>query len=82
MAGVGKTPTKPFLFYNLAGSAAYALLYTLAGDLFGSKWGLHQILIANIISYIFLLVIVLFFLGIFWRYSIHNFFGYVYFKKR
>ena len=82
MAGVGRTPTRPFLFYNLAGSAAYALVYTLAGDLFGTKWGLHQIWAAYFAGYVFLLVLVVCLLVFFWRHSIHNFFGYVYFKKR
>ncbi len=82
MAGVGKTPTGPFLINNLAGSAAYSLIYALAGDFFGSKWGLHQIWMVHIIGYILLLVIVLVLLGFFWRYTIHSFLGYVYFKKR
>jgi membrane protein DedA with SNARE-associated domain len=82
MAGVGKTPKGPFLFYNLAGSAVYGLLYTLAGDFFGSRWGLHNIWRLHISSYALLLMIVLVILSLFWRYSIHSFFGYVYFKKR
>src|SRR5579872_2657985 len=73
MAGVGKTPKGPFLFYNLAGSGVYALLYTLAGDWIGSKWGLHQVWAIYFISYLLLLAIVLVILSFFWRYSIHSF---------
>ena len=82
MAGVGKTPKGPFLYYNLAGSAAYSLIYAMAGDFFGSKWGFHQIWMAHITFYIIFLVIILICLSFFWRHSIHSFFGYVYFKKR
>ena len=82
MAGVGKTPKVPFLMNNLAGSAAYSLIYALAGDFFGSKWGLHQLWMVHITGYILILVIVLVLLSFFWRYSIHSFLGYVYFKKR
>jgi membrane protein DedA with SNARE-associated domain len=82
MAGVGKTPKRPFLIYNLAGAAAYSLLYTLAGNWFGSKWGLHRVWMIHMSSYVLLLVMVLILLSLFWRYSIHSFFGYVYFKKR
>ncbi len=82
MAGVGKTPKKPFLVYNLAGAAAYSLLYTQAGNWLGSKWGLHNVWMIHMSFYVVLLLIVLIILSLFWRYSIHSFFGYVYFKKR
>jgi membrane protein DedA with SNARE-associated domain len=38
LAGLGKTPLRPFLFYNFAGAAAYATLYTLTGYFFGQQW--------------------------------------------
>lgn len=82
MAGVGKTPKWPFLFYNLIGAAIYSSLYVLAGSWLGSKWGLHNIWMVHMGSYIVLLVIVLLILSFFWRYSIHSFLGYVYFRKR
>ena len=82
MAGTGKTPGGPFLIYNLAGSAVYALLYASAGDVFGSRWGLHGIWTVHITLYGVLLLAVAALLVFFWRYSIHSFFGYVYFKKR
>jgi membrane protein DedA with SNARE-associated domain len=82
MAGVGQTPRGPFLLYNLAGSVAYTLFYSLAGDWFGSKWGIHKVWMVYVTSYVLLLVIVLVFLKMFWRYSIHSFFGFVHFRKR
>lgn len=38
LAGMGKTPARPFLIYNLLGSAAYALSYTALGYFFGQSW--------------------------------------------
>ena len=38
LAGMGKTPFRPFLFYNFLGSVAYALTYTWLGYFFGASW--------------------------------------------
>ena len=38
LAGMSKMPWRTFLFYNLAGSAAYATVYTLIGYYFGKEW--------------------------------------------
>ncbi len=38
LAGMGKTPFRPFLFYNFLGSVAYALCYTYLGYFFGASW--------------------------------------------
>ena len=40
LAGMGKIPLRAFLFYNLAGSAAYAACYACAGYFFGDSWDL------------------------------------------
>jgi len=82
MAGTGQTPRGPFLFYNLTGSLAYALLYTFAGDWFGAKWGLHHVWLIHMTSYVLILLVVLLILAFFWRYSIHSFLGFVYFRKK
>lgn len=37
-AGVGRMRPVPFLFFNLLGSAAYALLYVSLGYFFGESW--------------------------------------------
>lgn len=42
LAGIWKTPLRPFLFYNLAGSAVYAIIYTLAGYFFGQRWEIFK----------------------------------------
>jgi membrane protein DedA with SNARE-associated domain len=39
-AGVGRMRPLPFLFFNLLGSAAYALLYASLGYFFGESWDL------------------------------------------
>ncbi len=82
MAGVGKTPKGPFLFYNFLGSAAYTVLYALAGYYFGKEWGLHGVWELHMAFYAFFLVIALLLLRFFWRHSIHEFFGFVFFRKR
>jgi membrane protein DedA with SNARE-associated domain len=43
LAGIGKIPLRSFLAYNLAGSAAYVLTYTLLGYFFGSSWDVLRI---------------------------------------
>ena len=68
LAGVSKVPLGPFLLFNLAGSVAYAFLYTLAGNLLGRRWGLLQVWIGHhvvslVLGSIFLILAVLY-----WRY--------------
>src|ERR1700679_3374788 len=70
-----KTPLRPFLFYNLAGSAAYALIYTLAGYFFGQKWDIFKTWIGPVAFYALLIAAALFFLALFLRYSVRSFFG-------
>ncbi|HUO58986.1 MAG TPA: DedA family protein [bacterium] len=82
MSGAGKTPRGPFLLYNLAGSAAYSLLYTLAGYWLGGKIGLHTLWVVHITGYLLVLLIVAALLVFFWRYSIHSFLGFTYFRKK
>ena len=38
LAGMSKMSWRPFLFYNLTGSAAYSITYTLIEYIFGKKW--------------------------------------------
>jgi membrane-associated protein len=40
LAGMAKMPWRIFYFYNLMGSAIYAICYTLVGYFFGKKWKL------------------------------------------
>ena len=75
LAGMGKTPWRPFLFYNLAGSAAYAALYALGGYFFGQKWEAFKTWMGPIALYVFLLVLALLLLGWFLRRSIRALFA-------
>jgi membrane protein DedA with SNARE-associated domain len=82
LAGIGKTPKGSFLAYNLAGSALYALLYTMAGDYFGKKFGLHAIWKVHTILYLLVLVIVIALLVHFWRHRIFTIFGFTFYKVK
>ncbi len=82
LAGMGKTPKGSFLAYNLAGSAVYALLYTLAGDYFGRRWGLHALWTVHTILYMLVLVIAIALLVHFWRHRVYTFFGHTFYRKR
>lgn len=42
LAGMGKMPFRPFLFFNFVGSVAYAFCYTSAGYFFGGSWDLLE----------------------------------------
>jgi membrane protein DedA with SNARE-associated domain len=59
LAGVGKTPLRPFLFYNLVGSAAYVCLYVFMGYFFGGRWGQVKIWMGDAALYILLMVSIL-----------------------
>ena len=74
LSGMWKTPLRPFLFYNLAGSAAYAFLYTLVGYLFGQKLESIKTWAGPTLLYLFLIAAGLLILGLFLRRSIRDFF--------
>jgi membrane-associated protein len=74
LAGMWKTPLRPFLFYNLAGSAAYALIYTLAGYFFGQKWQIFKSWLGPVAFYALLITAALIFLALFLRHSVRSFF--------
>jgi membrane protein DedA with SNARE-associated domain len=42
LAGMWKTPLRPFLAYNLAGSFGYGVLYTMAGIFLGKRWEIFK----------------------------------------
>ncbi len=71
LAGMGKTPLRPFLFYNLLGSAAYVCLYLFGGYYFGERWGLVRVWIGDAVLYLILILAILIaaFLGLLlWRF--------------
>jgi membrane protein DedA with SNARE-associated domain len=74
LAGTWKTPLCPFIFYNLAGSAAYTLIYTSAGYFFGQKWEIFKSWIGPVAFYAFLIAAALLILFLFLRHSIRSFF--------
>lgn len=73
LAGMWKTPWRPFLFYNLAGAFCYTLLYTLAGYFFGEKWEAFKSWLGPVALYAILIVAALLTLGLFLRSSIRAF---------
>ncbi len=75
LAGMGKTPFRPFLFYNLAGAFAYSTLYALVGYFFGQRWELFKSWIGPVALYSLLIAAALFSLGLFLRHSIRSFFA-------
>jgi membrane protein DedA with SNARE-associated domain len=73
LAGMCKTPFRPFLFYNLAGALAYSLLYALVGYFFGQKWELFKDWVGPVFLYVLIILIGLLILGWFLRRSIRAF---------
>ncbi len=74
LAGMGRTPFRLFLFYNLAGAFAYSALYALVGYFFGQRWELFKSWIGPVALYTILIAAALFSLGLFLRHSIRDFF--------
>ena len=75
LAGMWKTPLRPFLFYNLVGAFAYATTYTLVGYFFGQRWELFKSAMGPIVLYVLLIIVALLILGLFLRRSIRVFFA-------
>jgi membrane protein DedA with SNARE-associated domain len=74
LAGMGKTPFRPFLFYNLAGAFAYSTLYALVGYFFGQRWELFKSWMGPAALYTIIIAAAFFSLGLFLRKSIRTFF--------
>ncbi len=74
LAGVWKTPRRPFLFYNLAGSLAYAATYTLAGYFFRQKLEIFKHGLGPVVLYVILIGLGLLLLALFLRRALHAFF--------
>ena len=74
LAGMWKTPLRPFLIYNLAGSACYAAIYILVGYFFGQRWELFKSWIGPVALYTILIATALSILGLFLRNAIQGFF--------
>jgi membrane protein DedA with SNARE-associated domain len=74
LAGIWKTPRRPFLVYNLAGALAYAATYTMAGYLFRQKWESFKHGMGPVVLYVILIGLGLLVLGLFLRRALHDFF--------
>jgi membrane protein DedA with SNARE-associated domain len=70
MAGIAKMPPRVFLFYNLTGSAVYAVSYILIGYFFGKKWKFLEAWLGPTALYLILAGIVLVVLGVISRHSL------------
>jgi membrane protein DedA with SNARE-associated domain len=81
LAGMSKMPWRVFLFYNLTGSAAYAVTYTLIGYFFGKKWKIIEAWLGSTALYLILAGIALVVLGVVFRHSISAFSGRLFPKK-
>jgi membrane protein DedA with SNARE-associated domain len=74
LAGMWKTPYRPFLIYNLAGSLGYSTLYALVGYFFGQRWEFFKSWMGPVALYGILIAAALVTLGFFLRSSIQAFF--------
>jgi membrane protein DedA with SNARE-associated domain len=70
LAGTTTMPWGHFLFFNLTGSAAYAITYILIGFFFGKKWRLFEAWLGPTASYLILAGIALIVLSVMFRHSL------------
>jgi membrane protein DedA with SNARE-associated domain len=82
LAGMAKMRWRIFLFYNLAGSAAFAAAYTLIGYFFGRKWKLLQSWLNPTALCLILAGLALLVLGLIFRHSLSAFLLRPFSKKR
>jgi membrane protein DedA with SNARE-associated domain len=82
LAGMAKMPWRIFLFYNLAGSAAYTASYILLGYFFGKKWKLLEAWLGPTALYLILAGIALIVPGVIFRHSLSEFLARLFSKKR
>jgi membrane protein DedA with SNARE-associated domain len=82
LAGMAKMPWRIFYFYNLMGSAVYAISYTLIGYFFGKKWKLLQAWLGPTALYLILAGITLIALGVIFRPYLSELLARLFPKKR
>jgi membrane protein DedA with SNARE-associated domain len=82
LAGMAKMPWRIFYFYNLMGSAVYAISYTLIGYFFGKKWKLLQAWLGPTALYLILAGITLITLGVIFRPYLSELLARLFPKKR
>lgn len=74
LAGIWKTPLWPFILYNLAGSAVYAVIYTMVGYFFGQNFEIFKSWLGPAAFYIILIAAAVLGLALFLRHAIRSFF--------
>ncbi len=74
LAGIWKTPPRPFLLYNLGGTFANVILYTLAGRFLGHTWELHKNSMGAIILYLLLVLLTYLLMGLYLKRALRKFF--------
>jgi membrane protein DedA with SNARE-associated domain len=72
LAGLSKMRWRVFLFYNLAGSAVYAISYILIGYFFGKRWELLEAWLGPTVLYLLLAGIVVIVMGVIYRDFLSN----------
>jgi membrane protein DedA with SNARE-associated domain len=80
LAGMSEMPWRIFLFYNLTGSAAYAITYTLIGYFFGKQWKLIETRLGPAALYLILAGIAIVVLGVIFRKSLCGYWAHIYSK--
>jgi len=82
LSGIGKMPLRAFLFYNLIGSVAYVLLFTLVGKYLGQRWGFHHLWLFHVTLCGVVVMVIVLGLSFYWSHSIHTFFGHTIYRKK
>jgi len=81
LAGMSKMPWRTFLFYDLAGSAAYSATYILIGYFFGKRWKLLEAWLGPAALYVILAGLVIVVLGVIFRHSLSGFWARLFPKR-
>ena len=81
LAGAAKMRWSLFLFYDLAGSAAYTVTYILIGYFFGKKWKLLEAWLGPTVLYLILAGIALIILLVVFGHSLYGLLARLLFRK-
>ena len=81
LAGAAKMRWGLFLFYDLAGSAAYTVTYILIGYFFGKKWKLLEAWLGPTVLYLILAGIALIILLVVFGHSLYDLLARLLFRK-
>jgi membrane protein DedA with SNARE-associated domain len=82
LEGTTKIPWPGYLWFNLAGSAAYTIVYILLGYFFGKKWKLLQAWLGPTVLYAIMAGIALTVLGFIFRNTLSRYIAHLSSKSR